>query len=262
MEEVLFPDPLADGSGSGNLANMEGEGTNYCWLLRSEDWQKWEKHGLLNIIFVDIIINSHKFECLISELSILGAKTFSNLFASLHRKVTNQHHHRWPIQNDHKVPKPNIGDSGRIMKKEKTLVSCALWFYFSTISFPSRWWRRRKHMDGDEVDNNCKDDVISNSGATSLENGNIQSQVVEENVGWEGKKEFWSRVWSKNWGKPWRSHWRTSSTLGSVSSNWQLDLAGHIPHICYLCSTRSSVHNLFYTWMCEVPSQISCKNLL
>ena len=38
-------------------------------------------------------------------------------------------------------------------------------------------------MDGDEVDNNCKDDVISNTGATSLENGNIQSQVVEEDVG-------------------------------------------------------------------------------
>ena len=38
-------------------------------------------------------------------------------------------------------------------------------------------------IDGDEVDNNCKDDVISNAGATSLENGNIQSQVVEEDVG-------------------------------------------------------------------------------
>ena len=41
----------------------------------------------------------------------------------------------------------------------------------------------KKHIDGDEVDNNCKDDVISNAGATSLENGNIQSQVVEEDVG-------------------------------------------------------------------------------
>ena len=32
MEEVMFPDPLAGGSGSGNLANnnMEGEGTKYC----------------------------------------------------------------------------------------------------------------------------------------------------------------------------------------------------------------------------------------
>ena len=38
-------------------------------------------------------------------------------------------------------------------------------------------------IDGDEVDNNCKDDAISNAGATSLENGNIQSQVVEEDVG-------------------------------------------------------------------------------
>ena len=30
MEEVMFPDPLAGGSGSGNLAKMEGERTKYC----------------------------------------------------------------------------------------------------------------------------------------------------------------------------------------------------------------------------------------
>ena len=249
-----------------------GRGIWLLWKVRAPSTADYyasrigknEKSIVWSILFFLILLNSYKFEYLISELSILGAKAFSNLFTSLHRRVTNQHHHRRPIQNARKVPGPNIGESGRIMKKEK-LVSCVLWFCFSTISFPFRWSLWRKHIDGDEVDNNCKDDAISNAGATSLENGNIQSKVVEEDVRWKGKKEFWSRVWSKNWGKPWRrtrrNHW-TSSTLGSVSPNWQVDLEGHIPHICYLCSARSFVHNLFYTWMCEVPSQISCENLL